>query len=130
MPAAILKVPLEIPELDQGEIAENPMPAPNANSSSVKAAVAMPPAAMAAQDTADRFSSRAPARISVLTLSVMVMAMVSSLRTASEQHSDGANSSGAPEAERIRGTTNSRMTPARRPAPLAAARHKLAADAF
>ena len=53
MPVAILKVSLEIPEFDQGEIVENPMPAPKANNNSVRAAVATAPAAMAAQDTAD-----------------------------------------------------------------------------
>src|SRR6185437_4271454 len=95
MPAATLKVSLEIPELDQGEIDENPMPAPKANRTSVKAAVATAPAVMAAQDTADWFSSRAPARVSVLKLLVMVMAMVSMFRAASEQHRDGAKSSGS-----------------------------------
>src|SRR4029077_3672027 len=81
MPAATLKVSLEIPELDQGEIDENPMPAPKANRTSVKAAVATAPAAMAAQDTADWFSSRAPARVSVLKLLVMVRAMVSMFKS-------------------------------------------------
>src|SRR5690349_8590466 len=93
MPVAILKVSPEMPELDHGEIAENPIPAPNANSNKVKAAIATPPAAIAAQDTADRFSSTAPARISGLKLSVTVMAMLS-LSTTPEQHSDGVKSSG------------------------------------
>src|SRR5262245_12205827 len=93
MPAARLKVSLEIPAFDQGEIAENPIPAQKANSNSVRAAVATPPAAMAAQDTADRFSSTAPARSSVLKLSVMAMVLM--LKAASEQHSDGRKSSGS-----------------------------------
>src|SRR5436190_9000040 len=95
MPAARLKVSLEMPAFDQGEMAENPIPAPKASSNSVNAAVVTPPAAMAAQDTADWFSSRAPTRVSVLRLLVMVMAMVSMLRATSQQHSDGVNSSGS-----------------------------------
>src|SRR6266511_3323435 len=59
MPAATLKVSLEIPEFDHGEIDENPMPAPNANNTNVSAAAATPPAAIAAHDTADWFSSSA-----------------------------------------------------------------------
>jgi hypothetical protein len=60
-----LKVSLE-PELDHGEIDENPMPAPNANNTNVSAAAATPPAAIAAHDTADWFSSSTLPGTSVL----------------------------------------------------------------
>src|SRR6266852_5209380 len=53
MPAPTLNVVIETPESDQGETAENPIPAPKAKSSKVKAAVATAPAATAAQETAD-----------------------------------------------------------------------------
>src|SRR5260370_37979873 len=66
MPAATLKVSLEIPELGHGEIDENPMPAPNANNTNVSAAAATPPAAIAAHDTADWFSSSTLPGTSVL----------------------------------------------------------------
>src|SRR5258708_23530003 len=66
MPAATLKVSLEIPELDHGEIDENPMPAPNTNNTNVSAAAATPPAAIAAHDTADWFSSSTLPGTSVL----------------------------------------------------------------
>src|SRR5260221_13408608 len=66
MPAATLKVSLEIPELDHGEIDENPMPAPNTSNTNVSAAAATPPAAIAAHDTADWFSSSTLPGTSVL----------------------------------------------------------------
>jgi hypothetical protein len=51
-PAPMLNVVAEIPEFDQGETADNPIPAPNARSTSVKAAEATPPATIAAHETA------------------------------------------------------------------------------
>src|SRR2546430_2110446 len=66
MPVATLKVSPEIPEFDHGEIDENPIPAPNANNANVSAAAATPPAAIAAHDTADWFSSSALPTTSVL----------------------------------------------------------------
>jgi hypothetical protein len=47
------KVVEETPELGQGETTENPSPTPNANSTSVRAAEATPPARMAGHATAD-----------------------------------------------------------------------------
>jgi hypothetical protein len=47
------------------------MPAPNANNTKVSDAAATPPAATAAHDTADWFSSRALARMSARKVSVM-----------------------------------------------------------
>jgi hypothetical protein len=51
-----VNVPLDTPELDQGEMAENPMPAPKASSTNVRAAAAIPPAAIAAQDYGFQFA--------------------------------------------------------------------------
>src|SRR5450432_591583 len=56
----MLKVTDEMPELDHGETEENPSPAPSASKSSDKAAVAIPPAATAPQDTPEARSSSAP----------------------------------------------------------------------
>jgi hypothetical protein len=53
MPAPILKVVAETPGPVQGEIKDNPMPAPNETKRRVNAADATPPAAMAGHDTPD-----------------------------------------------------------------------------
>src|ERR671927_393399 len=53
MPLAILKVVAEIPEFGHGEMDEKPIPAPNASSTSVSAAAAIPPATTAPHATAD-----------------------------------------------------------------------------
>jgi hypothetical protein len=45
--------PADTPEFDQGETEEKPIALPNANKTRVRAAAAMPPAAIAAQETAD-----------------------------------------------------------------------------
>src|ERR1700726_4215142 len=50
-PVPILKLVVETPELPHGEITENPMPAPNDKSTSVRARDATAPAKTAAQDT-------------------------------------------------------------------------------
>src|ERR1700722_2947646 len=50
-PVPILNVVAETPELPQGETTENPMPAPNDKSTSVRARDATAPAKTAAQDT-------------------------------------------------------------------------------
>src|ERR1700709_484103 len=50
-PLPILNVVAETPELPQGETTENPMPAPNDKSTSVRASEATAPAKTAAQDT-------------------------------------------------------------------------------
>jgi hypothetical protein len=42
----------DMPELPHGDTAENPMPAPNARRTRVRAAAAIAPAAMAGHDTA------------------------------------------------------------------------------
>src|SRR6202051_2651760 len=52
MPVPTLNVVAETPDTAHGEIAESPMPAPNAISSSVSAALAKPPAATAPHDIA------------------------------------------------------------------------------
>src|SRR5450755_776931 len=59
MPAPTLNVVMEIPESDQGETADKPMPAPNAISSRANAADATAPAATAAHDIADICASSA-----------------------------------------------------------------------
>src|SRR5947199_7607898 len=52
-PDVILNVVADTPELGQGDTVENPMPAPNARSTNVKAAAVTPPAMTAAQETAE-----------------------------------------------------------------------------
>src|SRR5437016_9423135 len=76
MPAAILKVPAEMPELGHGDTLEKPMPAPNANSARVSAAAVTPPAITAAQETAD--SAIAPDEISVLPSAIATVPAVAS----------------------------------------------------
>jgi hypothetical protein len=64
-----LNVPADTPELGHGEMLEKPMPAPNATSTSVRAAVAIPPAITADQATAD-CSAAMPTEVSVLPLTI------------------------------------------------------------
>jgi hypothetical protein len=53
MPAATPRLVADTPAPDQGETAENPIPAPKARSRRANAAIATPPAATAAHDMAD-----------------------------------------------------------------------------
>src|ERR1700754_1761581 len=57
MPLPILNVVADTPEPAQGEIDDKPMPAPKANRRRLKAAVATAPAAIAAQDTPEVWTS-------------------------------------------------------------------------
>ncbi len=81
MPAAMLKVALEIPESDQGEKDENPMPAPNTNNTNVSAAAATPPAEIAAHDTADWFSSSTLPGTSVLNVMAALPPFIGAVTT-------------------------------------------------
>jgi hypothetical protein len=67
-----LNVPADTPAFDQGETAENPIPLPNASSTKVSAAVATPPAIIAAQEVADWPESTTVA-VSLLTESIIAM---------------------------------------------------------
>src|ERR1700686_541967 len=79
MPAPTLKVVDDTPELDQGEIDDNPVPAPKAIRTKLSAAAAPAPAATAAHDTAESSApslSSATMAISVARKSVMARLII------------------------------------------------------
>jgi hypothetical protein len=69
-----LKVVVDTPEFGQGETAEKPMPAPNANNTNVKAAAVTAPAITAAQATAEGSLVAMLDAISVLDTSLIASA--------------------------------------------------------
>src|SRR5215475_3357526 len=88
MPVPMLNVVIDTPESDHGEIAEKPMPAPNAISSRVSAALANPSAATAAQLMAEDDASVAMIG-SIMSLSAAMMETSAARRSVMDSPSAG-----------------------------------------